>query len=127
MKDTAIMLYGYSMDNAVEIQNALEHTLGRGILLMSGSCREEMTVADIIRHGGESFFEEKETRILMFMGCDDNDIRMALSGFPDREGLARPIFCGLTEQNLKWTLSDLLEHLLEEKKYWTEKSAEEKE
>ena len=120
MKDTAIMLYGYSIDNATEIQSVLQDALGRDILLISASCREGMTVADIIRHGGESFFEERETRMLMFLGCEDNDIEKALKGFPDLEGVARPIFCGLTEQNLKWTMADLLEHLLEEKKYWTD-------
>jgi hypothetical protein len=55
----------------------------------------------------------------MFLGFDDDLIEKSLKGFPRREQLPRPIFCGLTENNYNWTVAFLAEHLLEEKRSWT--------
>ena len=46
---------------------------------------------------------------------DDEQVKILLHNFPKKE---RPIFCGLTDENIKWDMKYLMEHLLEEKKYW---------
>jgi hypothetical protein len=57
----------------------------------------------------------------MFLGFDDNDISSTLEKFPAADKMTRPIFCGLTENNISWPLQKLLEHLIEERNYWKDK------
>ena len=57
-------------------------------------------------------FDDAPVRFMMFLGFDDEDISASIKAFPKVS--KRPILCTLTENNLKWTVSALLEHLMEE-------------
>ena len=63
---------------------------------------------------------DKEDKILLFLGFSEDQVGAVLKGFPKTGSIKRPIFCGLTEQNMNWTLDYLIEHLVEEDKYWSE-------
>ncbi len=118
MEPLGIMLYGYGKNQAMTIREALAAALGRDVTLISASGREGDTVESILNAEDTEVFEERETRILMFLGFSREEMSMAMDRFPG-DGVARPIFCGLTESNAGWTLEYLLEHLLEEHARWT--------
>ena len=118
MEPLGIMLYGYGKDRATTIREALVAALGRDVTLISASGREGDTVERILDAEEAEAFEEKETRVLMFLGFSREEMSLAMDRFPG-DVVARPIFCGLTESNAGWTLEHLLEHLLEEHARWT--------
>lgn len=118
MEPLGIMLYGYGKDQAMAIREALTAALGRDVTLVSGSGREGDTVEGVLAAEAADVFEERETRILMFLGFSQEEMSLAMDRFP-RDVVARPIFCGLTESNSGWKLEYLLEHLLEEHARWT--------
>ncbi len=122
MEQLGIMLYGYNQEHAAIIKNALESILNDKIIMISGSYKETKRIEDIIADGTFDSFEDKDDKILMFLGFNDEHINATLGGFPRSADITRPIFCGLTENNITWTLTDLLEHLLEEHRYWKEKN-----
>lgn len=119
MDPLGTLLYGYSEAHAGPIVAALSAALGRKVDLISASGMEEHTVDEILGAGGSASFEEREVRVLMFLGFDDEGISLAMDSFPKGGDTPRPIFCGLTEENIRWKFSYLLEHLLEEHRYWT--------
>ncbi len=121
MEPMGIMVYGYGREEALRIQEALQGALGQEISLISSSGMEELPVGDILDRGESSLFEAGETKILMFLGFDDGSISQALEAFPRKSEMARPIFCGLTDENIDWKLSALLEHLEEEHRYWMQR------
>jgi hypothetical protein len=114
--ELGVMLYGYGKSQADIIGRFLGGLLGRGVAVLSGSGREADVVGDIIDGGKGPVFGEAEPRILMFLGFDDDLIGAVLSAFPRDGSVPRPIFCTLTESNIAWPLSQLVEHLLEEKR-----------
>ncbi|PKL35533.1 MAG: hypothetical protein CVV44_22295 [Spirochaetae bacterium HGW-Spirochaetae-1] len=123
MEEIGILLYGYVEEDARLIHDTLEKLLSWDIVLISASGREDSTVAQVLDGDHENCFENRGIKFLMFLGFDDDLIEKSLKGFPRKEHLARPIFCGLTENNYNWTIAFLAEHLLEEKRSW---SAEDK-
>jgi hypothetical protein len=114
------MLYGYDAGQASSIKSFLESVAKRDVAVFGGLAREEGTVLDIIEGEPGSGFGAGEDRMLMFLGFDDGLIGAVLSSFSGL-GLPRPIFCTLTENNIGWTVSHLMEHLLEEKRAWEER------
>ena len=80
-----------------------------------------MKISDILESGDRENFKNNTNKILLFLGFGESQVRSVLSGFPKKDGISRPIFCGLTEQNIDWTMEYLIEHLLEEEKYWAAK------
>lgn len=122
MNPLGIMAYGYNEEDARCIGEWLGHTLEQEIFVISASKKEDMTIGDILEKGPEDIFEERETKILVFLAFSKEQIDRTLREFPSKEGLTRPIFCGLTQHNIGWHLSDLIEHLLEEDRRWKTKA-----
>jgi len=121
-----LLLYGYNRKHADIIVRRLREVLGDEIMLMSASNREDETVGDIlgsVDEGGFTF-EERETRFAMLLGFSEPHIRTTLKEFPADGGLKRPIFTTLTENNVKWPVSRLIEDLEEEEAYWAKKRKE---
>ena len=116
------MLYGYGSDRAVFIQDALQKILGREIAIIGASGREDHTVKEIIEGSSPGRHEDGDIHILMFLGFSDTETSRAIDHFPRRDDIVLPIFCGLTEENYRWELSYLLEHLAEEHTRWMERS-----
>jgi len=108
-----VMLYGFDENSALEIKWYLDKLAERDVMLISASGREGERVSSIIGEPGASSFENKQSKIMMFLGFEDRHIGPAMKAFPTE--LERPIFCALTEQNINWTLDYLIEHLLEER------------
>jgi len=98
--------------------------MGDPIELISGSKQESVKVKDIFDRCicNENVFEDKDAKILMFLGFNDQQIGTALNGLPKDAGFVRPIFCGLTEHNVNWPLSDLIKDLLAEQNFWSKKA-----
>ena len=113
MVKLGVMLYGYDEANASDIHAYLEKAAGQEVVLVSGSGKEGQRVQPVIELPTADFFEDKPTKILMFLGFPNDVIGPAMKFFP--ESVERPIFCALTQQNLTWTLEYLIEHLLEER------------
>jgi hypothetical protein len=64
-------------------------------------------------------FKDETPKILLFLGFSDEYITRVLDTFSQIEGVERPIFCGLTEENSTWPINQLLSHLEEEHRYWS--------
>jgi hypothetical protein len=122
METIGIMLYGYGREQADKIRASFAETLGREVTLIGASGREYDAVDRIIEGEDEGAFEEKETRVLMFLGFSQEEMSLAIDRFPRDADISRPIFCGLTESNCRWKLDHLLEHLREEHARWTGKN-----
>ena len=120
MEPLGVLLYGYDSDNASEIEKSLNEIVKQEVLILSGSKKEDMKVIEILNKGPEDCFEDKKNKILLFLGFSEDQVGAVLKGFPKTGAIKRPIFCGLTEQNMNWTLDYLIEHLVEEDKYWSE-------
>ncbi|MBW2638449.1 MAG: DUF3783 domain-containing protein [Deltaproteobacteria bacterium] len=118
MNPLGILVYGYNEEDARFIGESLGHTLEQEIFVISASKKEDMTIGDILEKGPGGIFEDRKTKILVFLAFSKEQADMTLSEFPDKENMARPIFCGLTQHNIGWHLTDLIEHLLEEERHW---------
>lgn len=120
--ELGVMLYGYGRSHAEDIGRMLDGLLKREVAVISGSGRERDPVIDVVNGvppaGREPAYVDGETRVLMFLGFDDEQIAAVLDAFPRDGSIPRPIFCTLTESNAGWPLSGLIEHLLEEKRAW---------
>jgi hypothetical protein len=122
MEQLGILLYGYEKTDAYTIKHAVEKILNRELILLSGSRKESQVMEDILSDELYDTYEDKEVKVLMFLGFDDSQINLTLKKFPDADEVTRPIFCGLTENNIAWPLEKLLEHLIEERTYWSDKN-----
>ncbi len=121
MEQAGIMLYGYEKTDAYIIKYAIEKILGREVGMLSGSRKESQIIEEIISDEMHDTYEDKDIKVLMFLGFDDKEINSTLEKFPASDKVTRPIFCGLTENNIAWPLEKLLEHLIEERNYWKDK------
>lgn len=121
MHPLGILVYGYNKKNAQFIGESLGIILDREIFVISASQKEDMKITDILEKGPEDIFEDKEAKVIMFLAFSKEQIEMTLREFPDEGDLPRPIFCGLTNHNMGWHVSDLIEHLLEEERHWKKK------
>jgi len=121
MEPAGCMIYGFNQNSAEQVKAAFELAVDREVIIISASAMEEKTVSDVLDAGPRDLFEEKDQGFLMFLGFDQEMVQSAMKAFPD--GLSRPIFCGLTENNSTWTIAFLLEHLIEEKTHWEKKKS----
>ena len=121
MEQLGIMIYGYNEHDANEIKKNIEKVMGDSIELISASKQESVKVMDILDtyFSKENVFEDKDAKILMFLGFNDQQIGTVFTDLPKDAGFVRPIFCGLTENNVNWPLSELIKDLLAEKEYWS--------
>jgi len=120
MSGIGIMLYGYGPEDAAVIHESLEEVLGEELDLISAVNQEERVVADILERADSVNFEERDIKVLMVLGFTEEQLEATLKGFPKREGLARPIFCLLTQHNARWPLMHLIEDLLDERRAFME-------
>ena len=125
METLGVLLYGYNSEDSKAIEQSLRKITNQDIVIISGSKKEEQKVMEILDNGPEECFEDKKNKILLFLGFSEFEVGAVLKEFPKSDSLARPIFCGLTEENINWTLSYLIEHLVEEDKYWAAKKEKE--
>jgi hypothetical protein len=116
--ELGVMLYGYDRKWAQAIGSMLSKLLGEDVAVLSGSRREGVPISAIIGGESSSEFDDGDVKVMMFLGFDDAQVSAAVSGLPRDGSIPRPIFCAVTESNVKWPLSELIEHLLEEKRYW---------
>ena len=120
MDKFGFLLYGFLEKDAEILKKHFIGILRNNVMIISASACEDYTVKKILESGGINKFESSDTKILLFLGFDDNSIQTILQHYPKE--LSRPIFCCLTDQNINWKFSHLIEHLEEEKKYWENKS-----
>lgn len=115
-----IMIYGYDLDDALKIQAAIEGALENPLFVISASGNENRLVAEILDKGPEDLYEDKDAKIVMFLGFNEGQVKASLKDFPSLE-VTRPIFCSLTAHNIRWPMKQLIEHLQEEHRQWTQK------
>jgi hypothetical protein len=120
MDGIGIMLYGYNEDEASFIHSGLEALLDEEVELISAARCEEKVVADIIERADGVNFEERDVKVLMVLGFSEEQLDIAIKGFPQAEGMARPIFCVLTQHNARWPLLHLIEDLQQERRAFQE-------
>jgi hypothetical protein len=118
-----ILLYGYERSDGEMIRERLTDLSGRHVDMMDATGMEEKVLMEILDSEGADTYSDGETRILMFLGFDDDLLSLVIDGFPSNEGLKRPIFCTLTLENINWKFKDLMTDLLEEDRYWKAKKA----
>ncbi len=116
MEDLGILLYGYDEDSAMAIKNNMDEIHNSDIILLSASDREKSIVDDVLREGGSRIFEKKNDPFMMFLGFSDKSIEQTLAGLEVSDRFERPIFCGLTQQNIRWSVEALHDHLIEERR-----------
>lgn len=121
MADKAILVYGFDETDAFHIKNTIESILPCDIDLFSATGCELKTVEQCLEGTDPPIFSAQAVRFMMFLGFDDSEISNCLSAFPEK--IARPIFCALTENNYRWTISYLSEHLQQEHREMTGKTA----
>jgi len=122
--DLGILFYGYTEDSAQTIAESVGDLLEKKVHIYGAFGQEESTVQNIL-DGSMQGFGEGEPKVMMMLGFDSDQIGIVLKRFP--EGIPRPIFCGLTEENLYWKISRLTEHLIEEERYWKKEARKKKE
>lgn len=124
MTDLGLLFHGYSEENARTIAGSLGGKLGTQIHIFGAHDQDESTVQQIL-DGAAQGFGDGDPKIMMLLGFGNDQIQVVLKQFPT--DVPRPIFCGLTEDNLFWTIGHLVEHLLEEQAYWREEARKKKE
>ncbi len=108
-----IMVHGYAMEDVALIVRALREALKTDIGFISATGRGSELVKDIIEAGPKELFKDEEHKMLMFIEFDDDSIYDSMMAFP--EGMDRPMFCMPTADNLVWSLTNLIDHLVAEK------------
>ena len=126
MEPLGILLYGYSENDSNVIKKSIDSLLGSDATIISGSNKVSMKLIEILEKGPEeNVFLDSKNKIFIFLGFDEEQINTVLNNFNKILALKRPIFCCLTEKNINWPLSNLIEHLLEEDRYWSERKKNE--
>ena len=121
MKDPiGILIYGYNQNDTLKIQAALDRAVENSLFVISASGKEDWLVADILDKGPDDIYEDKTAKIIMFLAFTKEQVDAALSDFPSPE-VSRPIFCGLTAQNIQWPMKRLIGHLQEEHRQWAQR------
>ena len=123
MQPIGVLISGYQREDARAIKAFLDKQLDSYVLMVSASPASERKLVEILRDGGEDYYQEEETKILMFLGFSEVQTHMVLEAFPTGGSLARPIFCTLTSQNQQFPFRDLVAHLIEEHRHWKGKDA----
>jgi len=75
-----------------------------------------VVIGDILRQGatGSEEFDCRE-RLVLFYNLSDAGVRSLMQVFKSLE-IPKPIFAIVTETSITWTLRQLMEHLIEEKR-----------
>ena len=121
MKELGIVLYGFIEKDALAIKQIFDQAFQNDLFLFNADGREKEIVKDILEKPTSEGFSENALKVMLFLGFETEDIKLALASYPKDGSLARPIFCGLTNENINWKWSYLLEHLQEEDAAWRSK------
>ena len=116
-----MILYGYEESEAQTLTQQLEILLDTEIAVLSASGMENATVNEIILKRPDKVFLSHPFKVLVFVDFEEEDIEKTGYNFP--KDVTRPIFCGLTPDNVQWPFGYLLEHLLEEYRQWQKKKS----
>lgn len=121
MESLGVLIYGYNGEDALRIRAFLDEAVGFPVFMTSASGRNEEKILDILQNTTKVSFADEKTKIMMLLGFSEGQVNAILGSFPTgAQGLQRPIFCMMTEQNRDWPLQQLLEHLEEERRYRAE-------
>lgn len=122
MEAAGVLIYGYAEGDALRIRTFLGKITGAPVFMTSASGKNGARIVDILDDAGENRFADEDPKIMMLLGFAEEQIHAVLGNFSTAlEGIVRPIFCTLTENNQNWPLEQLLEHLEEERRYWAGK------
>jgi hypothetical protein len=118
MQPIGVLVSGYHREDARVIKAFLDDKLDSYVLMVSASPASERKLVELLREGGEDYYEDEQTKILMFLGFSEIQTHMVLEAFPMGGSPARPIFCTLTSQNQQMPFRELVAHLIEEHRHW---------
>ena len=113
-----IVLYGYDGEDAKFIKEGIEELMEKDVILISASGNGNSVIGELLERQPEGPWKQDEMKFLMFLGFDEEGFSTVMDRFPKKEGLKRPIFCTLTQNNVRWTVKQLIEDLKEEEAYW---------
>ncbi len=116
MSDQArILTFGFTADEQARIDESLA-ALGVPPTTQIKAEQGQVMLKDIIERGtvGRQRFQCQE-RLVLFHNISDAGLRSLIQMFKAIE-VPRPIFAVVTETSINWTLEQLMEHLVEEKR-----------
>ena len=116
MSDQArILTFGFTTDEQKRIDESLV-ALGVPPTTRLKAEQGNVMLKDIIDMGmvGQQRFQCEE-RLVLFHNVSDTGLRSLIQMFKTIE-VPRPIFAVVTETSITWTLEQLMEHLVEEKR-----------
>jgi hypothetical protein len=109
-----IYTFGFTVEESKRIAAGLEELNVPPPIAIARN-QWQVTIGDIIdnnRHGSEK--TDCSERLILFFNISDRGINALIQYF---KGLAvpQPIFAVVTDNSIKWTLSQLMDHLLAER------------
>jgi hypothetical protein len=110
-----ILTFGFTSDEQARIDESLV-ALGVPSTTQLKAEQGQVVLKDIIDRGtvGQQRFNCRE-RLVLFHNISDAGLRSLIQMFKAFE-VPRPIFAVVTETSINWTLEQLMEHLVEEKR-----------
>jgi hypothetical protein len=108
MDDKGIIVYGYAEDGLRNVTDDIRNAVDADIIVLDATGHENTAISEIIDGAVPGTGRPLGTKLVMFLGFGDGEIRSVLATF---SVVPRPIFCCLTESNYLWTISQLAEHL----------------
>ncbi|MBU0498103.1 MAG: DUF3783 domain-containing protein [Candidatus Thermoplasmatota archaeon] len=120
MGSYAILVYGYNRNAAGMIQEYLSRVIKEPVRLFSATGQESKRVKQLLSDQVEEVFVDSSPKFVMFLGFSNDEIHNSLDQFHMVQDVDRPIFCGLTQDNMEWTIEELLDHLVKEHQHWSQ-------
>ncbi len=114
MEKTALC-YGF---NDQQLKNIIT-TISDTVFYNINGC-EDIVIKDILdnmeSYKNSILFNDKNDKIIMLVNFDNDNINNFLKQYPSK--VPRPMFCTLTEHNIKWKFEQLKKDLIEEREYF---------
>ena len=110
-----ILVFGFTDAEQAVIDTRLAE-IGVPLPLRLEKRHGSVVIGDILRAGviGTEVFDCRE-RLVLFSNLSDTGVRSLMQVFKSLE-IPKPIFAVVTETSINWTLRQLMEHLIEEKR-----------
>ena len=109
----AMMIYGYEATDAAIIAATAIKLLTTEVQVVNATFSESETIREIIEGTQLESYQDELNKMVMFLGITPKQIKKIIENWP--KDIEEPMFCGLTETNIDWTLDYLLESLALEK------------
>ncbi|MDG6224319.1 MAG: DUF3783 domain-containing protein [Candidatus Thermoplasmatota archaeon] len=119
-----MLLHGFGKEWLGSLGDHASAVTAVNVEVLSASGLEERAMSEILDSGGSGVFHETGAKVLVFLGFTDNELSRFIDGYPS--DVPRPIFCCLTAENVNWSFDRLIVDLLEEDRYWKERSKKER-